>query len=231
MTTNELKLSWNGLVWTHSGEVDTGIFDAPSMKTVISLLSALKTGGFTATQVVLDNTSIKSLTLTCDIQVNPYQAECLKNYATSQTSGLTSNQSKTTSSTYQLVSLGNWDGESGQITTSGYLEDASYLTSTQTEVRLDTTRLDTLEREIEDLRSRVDAVQSATDSNVSQSAFDTWLSQREAETPLFSGCAGYPLSPYQAQVLERCYEEWRNTQSNMDLSWYASETETRQETN
>lgn len=219
---NKLKLSWNGSTWTHSGEVDTGIVDAHFMKTITNLLKSLKTDGFTATQVVIENTSIVSVA--CEYnpnKTNVDQAKELAKYVTSQTSGLSSNQSNEISREFLLNSCVSWDGENGQITTSGYQLGHSYLTSTQTETRSDTTRLDTLQEEIDALRSRVDALQSAMDSRLSQNAENIWRSQRGAETQLSSGCVESQPSVSQAQVLEQYFGEWRSSLDRTNSSWYA----------
>ena len=63
MNTIRLKLSSKDLDVTLNGEEDIGISDVPFMKTVTNLHNALKTGGFIATQVVLDDTSIASANL------------------------------------------------------------------------------------------------------------------------------------------------------------------------
>lgn len=214
------------------GEDGIGTFIAHSTTTEINQLCAFLTTGYTVSRVVKGLTSVKSW----DVSYRPTMAkkmhkEVLARVAILQTFGSNSTQSNTTSRESQQESLPTSDGRNGQTTTSEFLVDTSSLTSTQTEQRLDTTRLDTMEREIEDLRSRVDAAQSATVLRYYQNADGTWSSQRVPAIPSYYECAEYLQSVYPVHPQEQFLNEWRNMQWSMDSLSSALETAMRQETN
>lgn len=232
MTTTKLNLSWNGSIYNQQIEDDTGQSIVPSMMTVISLQSVLGMDGFIVSQVALENTSIKSLT----VKYAPTEAIKAKKalnaqLAILQTFGSNSTQSNTTSRESQQESLPTSDGRNGQITTSEFLVDTSSLTSTQIEQRSDTTRFDTMTEAIGVLRSQEAAAQSATVLRYYQNADGTWSSQRVPATPSYYECAEYLQSVYQVHPQEQFLNEWRGMQWSMDSLSSALETAMRQETN
>ena len=231
MNTNELKLSWKNSTWTLNGGEDIGPSIVPSMKILINLLSALKTGGFTVSQVVLEGTSIKSLDALCaSTRTIMSRLQAARLIVISQTCGSTSNQSKTTSKESQPTFYESSVGSLGQITTSGYLEAASSPISTQTEARSNTTKSGTT-TDIEDLLSLKDAVQSVTDWNAFLSASATCYSQRGLGIPSFSEWLEYLQSQYLQLRQEQCSGEWSTIVANTGSSSSAAETGMTQETN
>lgn len=234
MNTNELKMSWKDSNWTLNGEDDTGTSTVLSMMTVTKVLSAFQTDGYIVLQVVLDDTSIKSV----DIKYAPTEAEeqekitAQKRWETLQTSGSDwiCYQPTETLRESQTVSLIDSDGVCSQRVVSEALEELSSRISTLEETVSSTTRSDIARTQTGDLVFLEGSRQGHTALSVSQNVSDTSASRREVGIPSFSGCVESQRSPFQARVASLSSNEWEDMQRQMTCSWFALGTETTQET-
>ena len=151
---SKLKMSWTGSDWTLSGEEDTGTSTALFTKTAINLLSVLTMGGFVASQVVQEGTSIHLLGTKYAPDIANRQRLKLNN-VTGQTSGSAWIHYNPMSREYHTACLTNLDGD-GFLVDSGCLRESLYHISARTEARSNSSRSDTT-IQIEDLPSLQDA--------------------------------------------------------------------------
>ena len=231
MNTTKLKVSWTGSDWTLNIEEDTGTFIAPSMTTIISLLSALTMGGFAALLVVQEGTSIHLLDMKYAPDIANKQRLKLNQltWETGQTSGSAWTHYNPMSREYQVVSSTNLDGVGSQVD-SVYLQESSYLTSTMTEPQWSSFRSGTTV-EIEDLPSLQDARHEYMVRNALDWLNDTSASQREAAMQSSYECVESQQSQYHQRHQAVYYGTSDAVCSSEEPYLWQSQIETRQETN
>lgn len=195
MTMTKLKLSWSGSDWTLSIEGDTGTSIAHSMTTITRVLSALEMGGFAVLLAVQEGTSIHLLgTKYAPATASNQRLALNRINATGQTFGSVSTHYNPMLRECQSQFSTNLDGVGSQEA-SVSLQGYSSHTSTRTEARLNSSRLDTTTL-IEDLLLRQDALQRFMDENACDTLVNTCALPREAEIQLSSECVEYLRSHY-----------------------------------
>lgn len=225
---SKLKMSWTGSDWTLSGEEDTGTSTAPFTKTAINLLSVLTMGGFVASQVVQEGTSIHLLDMRYAPDIANRQRLKLNN-VTGQTCGSAWIHYNPTSREYHTMCSTNLDGD-GFLVDSECLQESLYLTSARTEARSNSSRSGTM-TQTEDSLSLPDVRPEYMERNVSRAQSDTSASQRVAETQLSSECVESLLSRARRLLREHFSGTLAEPALREESSLLQSPIEMRQERN
>lgn len=235
MWKDKSKTSSKEWAYTLPIEGGIGLSIVPCTKTEINLLSASKMAGSAALQDALELISINSAANNWSnivAQIPISEAERLMNLETIQTSGynLSLYQALSPSKGCLLLSLtkeaGDTSPEDGATS-----QDSSSHTSTSTEQKLSTGKLDTQMELNEDLASRVDVVRRFMDLNKFQKWDVISLLLRDLEIPSSWEWQVCQPSPSHQQPRVPTLSEWKNMQSVVERFCWRFLTETSQETN